>query len=143
MTGIDHRLIDLIQQLRRKQAKVVLERLHLVLALVGPVAVTQKLAQRTVLIRQFVDPIEVGIQAQAQHAECRAKALLLSVSTRIDGALITLFDGHSRGDSVAEREQGIRRDLRWDLIGAGEVLCGCGGWCSSGGAGRNRRSRNR
>jgi hypothetical protein len=47
----------------------------------------------------------------------------MSVSTLIDGGLITLFDGRNRDGGVAEREQGIRRDLRWGLIGAGEILC--------------------
>ena len=46
--------------------------------------------------------------AVAQHA---IGVVRLSVSTLIDGLLITLFDGRS-GGGIAEREPGIRRDLR-------------------------------
>ena len=65
MARIDHRLIDAIQKLRCKQAKIVFERLCLVFGLIGPVAVAQHLAQRAVLIGQFMNPIEVGIQTKA------------------------------------------------------------------------------
>lgn len=65
MTCVYHLLIDSIKQLWSKQAQVVLECLHLVLGLVGPVAVPQHLAQLAVFIGQLVDAIEVRVQAKS------------------------------------------------------------------------------
>ena len=76
MTGIYHLLIDAIQELRSKQAQVVFERLHLVFGLVGPVTVAQHLAQRVMMIRQFVDPIKVRIQSKPQYAKDQDAPLL-------------------------------------------------------------------
>lgn len=122
MTGIDYRLIDFIQQLRREQTKVVLERLQLVLALVGPVAVTQELAQRTVLIRQFVDPIEVGIQAQAQHAEHQDSPLLHPRATRI-GVGLAFAHRAIRHDPFEYLEDPIpKRRLRVDVLQSAQDL---------------------
>ena len=64
MTRVHHLLIDSAKQLWRKQARVVLECLHLVPGLAGPVAVTRHLAQFAVFIGQLVDPVEVRIQAK-------------------------------------------------------------------------------
>jgi hypothetical protein len=68
---------------------VVLQCLRVVFALVGPVAVTQELAQRTVLIGQLVDPIEVSVQPQAQHAEHQDALLIHPRSTGV-GVGLTL-----------------------------------------------------
>jgi len=78
MTGVYHLLIDAIQELRGKQAQVVFERLHLVFGLVGPVTVAQHLAQRVMMIRQFVDPIKVRIQSKPQYAKDQDAPLLHS-----------------------------------------------------------------
>jgi hypothetical protein len=80
--GIDHLLIDAIKDFGREQAKVVLQGLQLVFRLVGPVAVTQHLAQRLVLIGQFLKPVEVGVQAQSYDPEHEDPPLLHSRSTR-------------------------------------------------------------
>ncbi len=82
MPGLDHLLIDAIKDLGREQAKVVLERLQLVLRLVGPVAVTQHLTQRAVLIDQVVDAVVVGIQAQPHDTDHEDPPLLHPRSTR-------------------------------------------------------------
>ena len=74
-------MIDAIQDLRREQAKVVLERLQLVLRLVGPLSVTQHLAQCAVLIGQFLNTVVVGIQAQSNDPEHEDSPLLHARST--------------------------------------------------------------
>ena len=78
VAGAHHFLIDPIEQLRRKQHQVILECLQLVLRLVGPVAVAQHLAQRAVLIGQFLNAVVVRIQAKAQHTEHENAPLLHS-----------------------------------------------------------------
>ena len=101
--GLDHLLIDAIKDLGREQAKVVLERLQLVFRLVGPVAVTQHLTQRAVLIDQVVDAVVVGIQAQPHDTEHEDPPLLHPRSTRARIGL-ALACGALRYDSPQDGE---------------------------------------
>ena len=80
--GAHHLLIDAIEDLWREQAQVVLERLQLVLRLVAPVAVTQHLTQRAVLIGQFLNSVVVGIQAQSHDSKHQDPPLLHPRATR-------------------------------------------------------------
>ena len=116
MPGTDHLLIDPIQQLRSKQAQVVLERLHLVHGRVGPVAVTQHLAQRAVLIGKFVDPVEVRIQAQSQHSQHQDPPLLHPRATRV-GVGLALTRCTIRHDFLQDGEDSLaQRRLAVDVL---------------------------
>lgn len=79
----DHLLIDPIEDLGREQAQVVLERLQLVLRLVGPVAVAQHLTQGGVLVRQLLDTVVVGVQTEPQNPENQNPPLLHSRAARV------------------------------------------------------------
>jgi len=69
MSSLDHHGIDAREQLRGEQAQVVFESLQAVAMLVGPVAVTEHLAHQAVLVGEFLHPVVVGIQPQAQGAQ--------------------------------------------------------------------------
>jgi hypothetical protein len=69
MAGLDHHLVDALQDRGGEPAQVVLERLHGPLGLVAPVAVAEHLAHGAVLVGQLGEAIVVGVQPQAQGAE--------------------------------------------------------------------------
>ena len=111
-----HLLIDAIQKLRREQAQVVLERLQLVFGRVGPVAMTQHLAQRAVLIGQFLNAVVVGIQAQAQDSQNQDPPLLHSRTTRGRIGLALALDA-IRDDFLQDREDALtQRRLCVDVL---------------------------
>lgn len=89
-----HGLVDLVENLRSKQAQIVAELLQAVGRLIGPVAVAEELAHGVVLIGQLVQAVVVGIDAQAQYAKHQNLPLLHA------GAAIV------RGDGVAVRIAG-------------------------------------
>ena len=69
MPGRHHLLVDPLQNLRREQAQVVLQRLQLVIRLIVPVAVPQHVADGFVLVGQILNPVVVGVQSQPQHPQ--------------------------------------------------------------------------
>src|SRR5512137_319111 len=69
MSGVHHRLVDPVQDLRREQAQVFLQGLQLVVSRIVPVAMAQHLTDAPVLVGQVVDAVVIGIQAQPQHAQ--------------------------------------------------------------------------
>ena len=122
MAGAHYLLIDSIQQFRCKQAQVVFERLHFVLGLVRPVAVPQHLAQRVVLICQFVNPVEVRIQAQSQHAQHQDAPLLHSRATRVGVGLALTLDS-IRKDFLKDGEDSLtQRRLCVDVLQPAQEL---------------------
>ena len=62
MPGFHDDLVDPFQHLGREQAQVVLERLHVPLGLIAPVAVPEHLAHRAVLVGQLGGAVIVRIQ---------------------------------------------------------------------------------
>lgn len=67
MTGTDDQLVDLIQEFRREQADVVLERLEMVGRFVE-ISMPEHLAQGVVMIDQFKQAIVIDVQIQSHHA---------------------------------------------------------------------------
>ena len=66
MTALDHQAPDRRQQLGRQQRHVVDHRLELVTRPVGEVAVSQKSADRFVVVRKVVQAVEVAVQPLLQ-----------------------------------------------------------------------------
>jgi hypothetical protein len=62
ITGHDHFLVDAGEQFRREQREVVFQRLQ-GKALVVPVGNAEHQPQGAVLVGQFVEAVEIGVQA--------------------------------------------------------------------------------
>ena len=103
MPGTDHFAIDPLQQFGGKQAQVVLDRLKLVevLLAVGPTGMPKHLAKGLVLVGQLVQPVVVGIEPQAQHAQHQDLPLLHAWAP---GARIGLAIASHRDDFFEDGE---------------------------------------
>ena len=113
MPGADHFLVDPVEDLGGEQTQIVLERLQRVARLVGPIAVPQHLANRRMLIGQFLDAVVVRIQPLTQGAQDQNLPLL---HTRAAGVRVNLFLGAvfplpCRSDFGEDREDPLA-DLR-------------------------------
>jgi hypothetical protein len=106
MAGTHHRLVDAVEQLGREQAHVVLERLQIVGRVVGPVGMTEHLAQGGVLVGQLENPIVVGIEPQAQHAEHQDRPLRQTGSAGL-GARLAVLAAARRAHLGEDREHGF------------------------------------
>ena len=122
MAGADDLLIDAVEQLGSKEAQVVLERLQLVLSLVAPVAVTEHLAQRGVLVGQLVNAVVVGVEPEPQHAE-HEDAPLLHARAAQAGIGLALASDPIRYDFPEDGEDSLaQRGLGVDVLQSAQDL---------------------
>jgi len=76
MSGLDHQLIDLIQNLMCEKTQVILDRLQVVCRFVFPASVPEHLPDGVVLVGQLMDTVVIGVEAQVQRAEYQDLPLL-------------------------------------------------------------------
>ena len=68
MSGFDHQLINLIDNLRCEKTQVILDRLSFVRRFVLPASMPEHLPDRVVMVGQLMDAVVIGVETQTQHA---------------------------------------------------------------------------
>ena len=76
MSGFDHQLINLIDNLRCEKTQVILDRLSFVRRFVLPASMPEHLPDRVVMVGQLMDAVVIGVETQTQHAKHQNLPLL-------------------------------------------------------------------
>ncbi len=69
MSGLDNKLIDLIQNLRFEKTQVVLDRLPVVCRFVLPAYMPEHPPNGVVMVGQFMNSIIIGVEAHAENQD--------------------------------------------------------------------------
>jgi len=82
MSGFDHQLINLIDNLRCEKTQVILDRLSFVRRFVLPASMPEHLPDRVVMVGQLMDAVVIGVETQTQHAKHQNLPLLHPGTTK-------------------------------------------------------------